>query len=135
VRVTLAFGTAAFVAVFLVVAGCRLTAVPRPLPADPAWRGGACLGVGLDAVLHGDGADTRITWATDRASGDRIELLWPLDHRARFSPTLEVLDERGRVVAREGDLLIGGCFDSAAPRVAWVSADDVRPPDWEPGDG
>ena len=126
--------TIATVAV-LVLAACQLTEVTRPLPADPAWRGGSCLGVGLDVALRGDEADPRVVWAADRVTGDRVELLWPVGYRARFGPTLEVLDERGRVVGREGDLIIGGCFQAPGLRVAWVSADDVRPADWEPGDG
>jgi hypothetical protein len=35
--------------------------------------------------------------------GHRENLLWPPGFRARFTPTLEVLDPFGRVYAREGD--------------------------------
>jgi hypothetical protein len=86
-------------------------------------------------VLRGDEADPRVTWGVDRATGERIELLWPVGCRARFSLQLELLDDHGRVVGREGDLSIGGCLHGTAARVAWVTADDVRLPDWEPGDG
>ncbi len=41
--------------------------------------------------------------------GARTELGWPLGYSVRFEPDLELLDERGRVVASEGSLVTGGC--------------------------
>jgi hypothetical protein len=74
------------------------------LPTESTWNpGDDCLGSGIDAVLGGSSSDPRITWALDRASGMRIELIWPTGYSARFSPDLELLDETGRVVGRAGD--------------------------------
>ena len=95
------------------------------------------MGVGLDAALQGAVADPRVTWAIDRSSGSRLNLLWPLGYGARFSPDLEVLDEHGAVVGHEGDLIIGTCAwpGTADGRAFAVAASDVRPPTWQPGDG
>jgi hypothetical protein len=86
-------------------------------------------------VLHGSVSDLRVTWATDRASGGRFELLWPMGYQARFTPQLELLDERGTAVAREGDLIIGSCGPTGDDAPVRVSAEEVRPPTWQPGDG
>lgn len=127
--------TVASLAILVLAAACQPIQPTWPLPADPAWRGGPCLGIGLDAVLRGDETDPRLTWAEHRAIDGRIELLWPVGYSARFAPSLEVLDDQGRVVGREGDLIVGGCFNGTELRVARVTADDVRPAGWEPGDG
>jgi hypothetical protein len=51
--------------------------------------------------------------------GQRLELAWPLGYSARFTPRLELLDENGDVVGREGDELTGGCT-TADPGVWFV---------------
>jgi hypothetical protein len=51
----------AFVAFGLV--GALLLDRPRFMPIDLAWHGEPCLGVGLDATLHGAQADSQLTWA------------------------------------------------------------------------
>jgi hypothetical protein len=106
------------------LASCELA--DRQLPSDPDWRGSCAFGVGLDAVLHGSPTDPRITWATDRSVNARIELLWPIGYSARFNPSLELLDEQGRVVGREGNYIISSCVpdpdDDGAIR---VSAEDI----------
>jgi hypothetical protein len=58
-----------------------------------------------------------------------------MGYYARFAPLLELLDERGTVVAREGDLIIGSCSINADDALVRVSAEEVRPPTWQPGDG
>jgi hypothetical protein len=56
----------------------------------------------------------RITWIIDRSQGGRAEVTWPPDFRARFSPALVVVDSTGQVVAREGDVIDGGCLEDDA---------------------
>ena len=71
---------------------------------------GACAGVGGDAVLHGSPTDPRVAWLDDKLGGQsRMEVTWPAGYRARFNPNLEVLDENGNVVIREGDAVAGAC--------------------------
>lgn len=82
----------------------RLPTRPPPLPNE------ACGGVGVEAVLHGSPADPRVTWVEHFPDGgDRKEVDWPAGFTARFSPQLEVLDETGRVLMREGDFVEGTC--------------------------
>lgn len=106
------------------------------LPSSPDWRGGCAIGIGLDATLHGSASDARLTWAIDRSTGIRLDLLWPHGYSARFLPSLEVLDASGRVVGREGDRIIGACVRNDADGGALrVDGADVRPATWTPGDG
>ena len=117
------------------LAACGLGG-PVALRTDASWNGGCAFGVGIDAVLHGSPTDSKMAWAEDRMSGGRLELIWPRGFTARFSQGLEILDRDGDVVGHEGDLLIGRCLpqedDAGALR---VDANQVRPPDWQPGDG
>jgi hypothetical protein len=70
----------------------------------------ACRGIGLaDATLTGDPADPRIAWL-DLAGHGRRDVVFPPAFTARFVPSLEVLDEAGRVVARAGDRIADGCL-------------------------
>jgi hypothetical protein len=88
-----------------------------PHPGIP-W---ACAGIGLlDAVLHGDAADPGTTWLLSQGS-HRIELVWPSGYRARFVPSLEVVDPSGTVVGREGDRVNGACV-TADPGVLEMMA-------------
>lgn len=69
----------------------------------------ACAGTGWPAgggVLTGSPSDPRLAWMV---YGTRHELVWPVGYSARFTPKLEVLDARGRVVGHDGDRAIGGC--------------------------
>ena len=90
-----------------------------PLPADASLTLGpgatplACAGIGTDAILRGSATDQRVVWLEDAASGRRMELVWPPGYTARFVPKLEVLDQRGNVVAREGHSVIGVCVTGA----------------------
>lgn len=117
----------------LLMAGCGASS---GLPASFDWRGGCPVGVGRDATLHGSAADPRVTWATDNGSGTRFELLWPFGYRARFDPSLELVDSYGAAVGHEGDQIVGSCLsqpgDGGAVR---VDASEIRPATWQPGDG
>jgi len=68
-----------------------------------------CAGVGLDAVLHGSPKDPYVAWLENRVGASRDEIVWPAGYRARFSPDLEILNESGIVVLREGDAISGSC--------------------------
>ena len=70
-----------------------------------------CAGVGLSAVLHGSPNDPHVAWLESNVRSDvrRTEVLWPAGYRARFSPSLEILNESGIVVLREGDAITAGC--------------------------
>ena len=73
---------------------------------------GACAGVSYDVgtvTIHGSAADPALSWIMFEPAGRREDLLWPADYRARFDPGLKVIDPSGRVVAREGDRVTGGC--------------------------
>lgn len=85
-----------------------------------------CAGVGFigEYRLHGSFADSRLVWMTD-PHGSRIELAWPNGYSARFSPKLELLDERSRLVGGEGSLISGGC-DTPQPGVMSVSLPGQR---------
>ncbi len=50
-----------------------------------------------------------LIWIVFESDGRQENPLWPTGYRARFAPELEVLDPSGRVVAREGDRVTGGC--------------------------
>ena len=63
-----------------------------------------------------------------RPDGTRTELVWPVGFSARFRPTLEILDDAGAVIAREGDLVTGGC-PMAPGGEQWVSFETPAPED------
>ena len=76
--------------------------------------GDACAGVGLEhATLRGDRNDPRVAWLELEGFG-RKEVLFPPGFGARFSPQLEVVDQSGRIVAREGTVIDGGCVTGSA---------------------
>lgn len=77
----------------------------------------ACAGVGVSAVLHGSAADPRVAWLVNDL-GTRVEVVWPVGYRARFTPNLEVLDASGVVVLRSGDPITGVC-GTADPHI-WL---------------
>lgn len=81
-----------------------------PLPTTNWLAGGICGGVGLGAVLHGSPTDPRVAWIGNMLGvPSRVDVVWPAGYRARFEPSLEVLDEQGNVVMREGDAVTGAC--------------------------
>ena len=76
--------------------------------------GGACAGVGLDSALRGSATDSSVAWLENNlGSTPRMAVTWPAGYRARFAPALEILDEHGKVVLREGDRIEGACFFDA----------------------
>lgn len=80
------------------------------LPIANFGSGGLCAGVGFvgDFRLSGAPDDPRLAWISG-PDGRRTELAWPVGYSARFTPNLEVLNDRGRRVAVEGSLVTGGC--------------------------
>jgi hypothetical protein len=71
-----------------------------------------CAGVGADAVLHGSPTDPRIAWlesSTGSTTPRRMDVIWPAGYRARFAPSLEILDENGNVVLTDGAHITGLC--------------------------
>ena len=80
----------------------------------------ACGGVGYEGEfrLHGSPTDQRLVWMTF-PDGSRRELAWPLGYSARFTPDLELLDENGKLVGREGTPVTGGC-ETPQRGVLWV---------------
>jgi hypothetical protein len=118
-------GFAALVLV-AVLSGCAAAESPTPplatlapgevaLPEYLAEVGGApqlCAGVafvGYSVVVHGSPDDPALTWIVFGNDGHRENLLWPPGYRARFTPSLVVLDPTGQIVAREGEYATGGC--------------------------
>ena len=88
----------------LIAAGC---AIHRPLPTIATDNGG-CRGVGLEAHITGNPSDPRLVWLVG-LQGDRTDVIWPPGYTARFTPRVEVLDQEGAVVYRDGDAVSGGC--------------------------
>jgi len=107
----------ALTAVGLAWFGLPLRPGEYPISTDrlrPSWVVGPCAPLGLDAALRGSPADPRIVWLENRhadrqGSRQRMEAVWPVGYRARFTPELEVLDGWGAVVLRDGDLVTGSC--------------------------
>ena len=107
----------------VILAGCgfaQSTPAPTlfagllPLPSVTIAPGELCAGIGLvNAVLSGDASDPRLAWVT--AQGARINVVFPSWLGARFTPKLEIVDQTGRVVARAGALVGGGCVNGGAP--------------------
>ncbi len=86
----------------------------RELPTSAAQHLGlappqACAGIGLAAVLRGGSEDPRLAWLERIDGRGRLDVVWPRGYLARFAPDLEVLDETGRTVIRDGDFLDGAC--------------------------
>ena len=84
--------------------------VPIASWTTPGGQQVLCAGGGFaEAIrLRGSPDDPRLVWMVD-AGGTRTELAWPVGYSARFTPQLELLDNSGRVVGRQGTLVVGGC--------------------------
>ncbi len=114
------------VAAVLLLAGCAEG--PPTANRDQPWASGTspltkglpegapCAGVGLNAILHGDPDDPQLAWLVTEV-GTRVNVAWPIGYRARFNPTIEVLDHTGMVVLREGDRIHGGCTTDATHEI------------------
>jgi hypothetical protein len=72
--------------------------------------GGECPAALLAAVtLRGDAAKSGTPIWVEDPSGHAYTIEWPNGYTARFDPGLTVLDAKGAVVARAGDVLdLGG---------------------------
>ena len=75
---------------------------------------GMCAGWGLDAAVRGSPTDPRIVWLENRHEDrqgrrPRMEAVWPVGYRARFTPELEVVDGWGAVILSDRDLVTGSC--------------------------
>lgn len=117
------------------VGGCTLLG-EYALRTNPDRPGSCSVGVGRDATIHGSASDTQLAWAIDNMTGKRVELIWPARYTARFSPQLVIVDPAGKVVAHEGDLIIGSCLSRPEDADAIeVDPAEIRGPDWQPGDG
>ena len=91
---------------------CQLAAQRVPLATSEPPAAGqleACPNALLASVrLEGDPAQRPAVWVVGQ-DGRRLSILWRHGFSARFTPRLELLDEDGDVVAREGDVLnLGG---------------------------
>lgn len=128
------------------------TANPEPTEVEVSlrtfevWRTQDGVPVGCDAIgigpvvgtLEGDPEEsTDPVWLAG-PSGQRLSIVWPEGFTARFTPSVELLDERGTLVASAGDVVIlqvdpdeaGGSF--ADPYVA--SGIMLAGPDLDPND-
>jgi hypothetical protein len=79
------------------------------LPTVNWLPGGACAGVGLDAVLRGSPTDAMVAWLENTGTNARRDVTWPAGYHARFTPNIEILDQNGSVVLRDGDHVDGAC--------------------------
>ena len=68
---------------------------------------GACAGIDMGTLILAGRPDLQPP-ALARRGSQLIPIAWPGGYRAVFDPALKVLDERGVVVAREGDDMSGG---------------------------
>jgi hypothetical protein len=79
------------------------------LPTVGWLPGNVCAGVGLDAVLRGSPTDARVAWLENTGTNARMDVTWPAGYHARFTPSIEILDEHGSFVLRDGDRVEGAC--------------------------
>jgi hypothetical protein len=81
------------------------------------------------ALLEGElVADTEFGFVVAHADGFTSAVTWPHGYVARDAPRRELLDDSGRVVAREGDLVaLGGGEGSAGPGFVVCGQLDVTP--------
>jgi hypothetical protein len=97
------------------------TATPTPTPGGTLYdlptvelmSPFVCSGIGLDGHLTGDPGDPRVVWVVQ--DGGRLDVVFAPGLRARFVPTLEIVDLAGAVVAREGDAVDGACVIDQPP--------------------
>ncbi len=76
---------------------------------SPGLEREPCAGLFTEgAVLRGDAADPRKAWLEWDPYG-RVELVWPVGYRARFTPALEIVAPDGRIVARGDQSITGVC--------------------------
>ena len=82
-------------ALALLIAGCG-GAAPGPTLRTLDTSGTGCAGT------------ARVAWIEIAGFGEQLAV-FPKGFTARFTPSLEVLDQSGAVVLREGDAITGTC--------------------------
>ncbi|HSI99887.1 MAG TPA: hypothetical protein VLA59_05835 [Patescibacteria group bacterium] len=114
----------------LVLAGCAGPApadlIPVPTSAPTGLIGPtACPAALLEGELV---ADDQFGFVVAHADGFTSAVTWPHGYVARDAPRRELLDDSGRVVAREGDLVaLGGGEGTAGPGFIVCRQLDVTP--------
>jgi hypothetical protein len=70
-------------------------------------------------ILTGELTGDRVAIWLEHSDGGRTVTIWPGEYRARLEP-LQLLDERGAVVARGGDEIsvVGGFLPASDPRTS-----------------
>ena len=114
----------------VVFASCQLMGVgASTLPAEPSP---SCAGIAIPrATLHGD-SETGFLWVDadveQQVDTRRFNLILPGGYSARYTPTLELFGDGGRLVASEGDVLldVDACLEGDG-RVLIVSIGRVTP--------
>lgn len=119
------------VLVAVAAVGCAAPApaglIPVPTSAASGFPGGpaACPAALLEGELV---ADDEFGFVVAHADGFTSAVTWPHGYVARDAPRRELLDDTGRIVAREGDLLaLGGGQGSAGPGFVVCGQLDVTP--------
>jgi hypothetical protein len=108
-----------------ILAGCSVQPSPsptdargvslRPLPALTAEaHSQPCAELPAAGIIEGDPRDPRVVWIQGGRS-PRDELVWPPGFMARLGEPIEVIDPRGRVVARTGDPAPATCVTPNGP--------------------
>lgn len=84
--------------------GLRTFRVTREIDGNPVSCGLPAVTPHVTGALAGDQSQAEPVWLVD-AAGERLSVVWPESYRAAFTPSLELIDETGAVVARDGDLV------------------------------
>lgn len=92
--------------------------------ADLAGIGDHCERVSLVATLHVDANDARWIWGTQEGIGPDVALRLPGGYGVAPGPPGTIVDPNGKVIARDGDLIVSGCRSPAGP--VHIDAGDVR---------
>lgn len=114
----------------LVLAGCAGPSPAGLIPVPTSEPSGifgptACPAALLEGELV---ADAEFGFVVDHADGFSSAVTWPHGFVARDAPRRELLDDSGRIVAREGDMVaLGGGEGSAGPGFVVCGQLEVSP--------